>query len=114
MDLEKDWDRFEALDIELVSIMVDPLAQVAAEARRYGLTSTVAVDVDKSVSETYDVLGASMHPGSKPGHTFVLVNKGGQIIYRRDWGAQDVGMMYTDVDQVYKGVSEWLRKRGAG
>ncbi len=114
MDLEADWGRFQDLDIELLSIMVDPLGQVAAEAQTYGLTSTVAVDEDKSVSEVYDVLGASMHPGVKPGHTFVLVNKAGQIIWRRDWGAMDAGMMYTEVDELYELVSEWLQKRAAG
>jgi len=94
--------------------MVDPLEQVAAEARQYGLTSTVAVDADLSVSNMYDVLGASMHPGVKPGHTFALVNKAGQIIWRRDWGASDTGMMYTDVEELFELVSEWLQKREAG
>ena len=114
MDLEENWGRFQDLDIELLSIMVDPLEQLAAEARDYGLTSTVAADEDLSVSKTYDVLGASMHPGVTPGHTFALVNKAGQIIWRRDWGASDTGMMYTDVDELFELVSEWLQKREAG
>ena len=114
MDLEENWGQFQDLDIELLSIMVDPPEQLAAEARRYGLTSTVATDEDLSVSTTYDVLGASMHPGSRPGHTFALVNKAGQIIWRRDWGASDTGMMYTDVDELFGLVSEWLQKREAG
>ena len=112
MDLEKDWDRFKALDLELVSIMVDPKDQLAAEVRQYGITSVVAADPDKSVSKAYDALSASMHPGIKPGHTFVLVNKDGQIVWRRDWGFDDVGMMYTEVDDLYKYVSEWLEKTG--
>ena len=112
MDLEKDWDRFKALDLELVSIMVDPKDQMAAEVRRYGITSVVAVDEDKSVSEAYNALGASMHPGVKPGHTFVLVDKAGRIVWRRDWGYEDVGMMYTEVDDLYKYVSEWLERTG--
>ena len=114
MDLEADWGRFQDLDIELLSIMVDPVGQVAAQAREYGLTSTVAADEDKRVSEVYDVLEASMHPGQRPGHTFVLVNKAGQIIWRRDWGYEDVGMMYAEVDDLYQSVSEWLQKRAAG
>jgi len=112
VDLEKDWDRFKALDLELVSIMVDPKDQLAAEVRRYGITSVVAVDADKSVSEAYDVMGASMHPGAKPGHSFVLVGKAGQIVWRRDWGFEDVGMMYSEVDEIYKSVSEWLERAG--
>ena len=114
MDLEKDWGRFEDLDIELLSIMVDPLEDLAGAARNYGMTSTVAADEDLSVSKTWDVLGPSMHPGMTPGHTFALVNKAGQIIWRRDWGASDTGMMYTDVDEIFELVSEWLQKREAG
>jgi len=45
-----------------------------------------------------------MHPGVTPGHTFALVNKAGQIIWRRDWGASDRFAL----------VSEWLQKREAG
>ncbi len=115
MDLEKNWNEFEALDIELVSIMVDPMAQLASSVKQYGIKTIVATDTDKSVSTTYDALGASMHPGVKPGHTFVLVNKAGEIIFRRDWGYDDAGgMMYTDVDELYGLLSDQIKKDVAG
>ncbi len=111
MDLEADWGRFQALDLELVSIMIDPLSQLAAEARRLGITSIVASDEDKSVSNAYDAMQASMHPGVKPGHTFVLVNKEGQIIWRSDWIGHGKPM-YVEVDDLYRDVAEWLGKAG--
>lgn len=107
VDLEKDWKRFEALDVELVSIMVDPLQQVGADVGRWGITSIVATDVDKKVSNTYDAMEASMHPGVKPGHTFVLVNKAGQIIWRWDWPGHGKPM-YLEVDELYKEVIKRL------
>ncbi len=111
-DLEKDWDRFQALDVELISIMVDPVSKLAPEARFFGVTgenSIVAVDEDKSVSNAYNALEASMHPGQKPGHTFSLVNKQGNIIWRWDWSHGD---MYLEVGEVYKQVAKWLEQRG--
>ncbi|OGO47846.1 MAG: hypothetical protein A2W34_02245 [Chloroflexi bacterium RBG_16_64_32] len=97
--------------MELVTIMVDPMYELEAEARRLGITSIVAADEDKSVSTTYNALEFSMHPGVKPGHTFVLVNKAGQIIWRWDWIGHG-SPMYVDVDEIYDNVSERLELLG--
>ena len=90
--------------------MVDPMDELAAEVRGRGITGIVAADEDKSVSNAYNALEFSMHPGVKPGHTFVLVNKAGQIVWRWDWPS-DMDM-YLDVDFVYKGVSKSLKRAG--
>lgn len=111
VDLEDDWGRFQTLDVELVSVMVDPLEELLAEAESRGITGIVAADEDKSVSEAYDAMEASMHPGVKPGHTFVLVNKNGEMIWRWDWMGHGKPM-YMEVDELYKDVSEWLKKAG--
>lgn len=111
VDLEADWARFKALDLELVSIMVDPLDELAREAKDRSITGIVASDPDKKVSESYEAMQASMHPGVKPGHTFVLVNKRGKIIWRWDWSGHGKPMYY-EVDEIYKQVAEWLGKAG--
>ncbi len=111
MDLEADWGRFQPLGVQLVSIMVDPMGELAAEARQRGITSIVAEDRDKSVSNAYDAMQASMHPGAKPGHTFVLVNKEGQIIWRYDWTGHGAPM-YVEVEELYRDVAEWLTRAG--
>ena len=111
MDLDKEWGQFQPLGVQLVSIMVDPLSELTAEARDRGITSIVASDKDKSVSNAYDAMQASMHPGAKPGHTFVLVNKAGQIIWRSDWMGHGKPM-YVEVNQIYKDVAEWLTRAG--
>lgn len=119
VDLEKGWERFEELDVQLVSIMVDPVEALEAEVEDREITTVVAVDEDKTVSTTYEAMEASMHPGVKPGHTFVLVDKTGQMIWRVDWMGAEMsgGRMYLDVDRVYKGVSDALARaagEGAG
>ena len=112
MDLEEDWSRFGALDLALVSIMVDPMEALTAEARARGITTIVAADEDLSVSSAYGALEASMHPGAKPGHTFVLVDKSGQAIWRWDWPGHG-SPMYMDVDEIYEEVSSRLTSAGA-
>jgi peroxiredoxin len=107
VDLEQDWDRFAALDVQLVSIMVDPVSDLEAEAQAREINSLVAVDEDKRVSDTYRALEASMHPGMKPGHTFVLVDKAGQMAWRWDWPGHGTPM-YVDVDDVFAAVSSRL------
>ena len=97
--------------MQLVSIMTDPMSRLAAAAGQYKITSPVAADEAKSVSTAYNALQASMHPGQKPGHTFILVNTQGNMIWRWDW-SHDQGVMYLDVDEVYKQVARWLERRG--
>ncbi len=91
--------------------MVDPMEGVAAEARSRGMTSIVAVDEDRSVSDAYNALEFSMHPGKKPGHTFVLINKTGEIIWRWDWLGHGQAM-YVEVDEVYEDVARMLEVMG--
>lgn len=111
VDLEADWGRFGVLDVELVSIMVDPLTALEAEAKDRGITGIVASDTDKSVANSYDAMQASMHPGAKPGHTFVLVNKSGKMIWRWDWMGHGKPM-YVEVDEIYGDVHKWLGRAG--
>lgn len=88
-DLDQLNNQFTELNILVVSITGDPLNLLSDWARssgpRYG---KVLSDSDLSVSKMYDMLSAdvSMMPGTAPGHTFVLVNKSGVVIWRQDYG----------------------------
>lgn len=113
MDLEQQWQQFADLDVEMVSIMVDPLPELKAEAAARGITGTVASDVDKQVSESYEAMDASMHPGVKPGHTFVLILRGGQLSWRSDWIGHGKPM-YVEVDEMYDSVKKALSQQPAG
>ena len=113
VDLDDDWERFDALDVQLVSIMVDPEDVLAAEVEGRGIRSLVATDEDMRVSESYRALEASMHPGMKPGHTFVLVNKAGEMVWRWDWPGHGTPM-YMQVEEIYEELSKRLEADDTG
>jgi hypothetical protein len=100
--------QFADLDVEMVSIMVDPLT-ARGRGRGAGIQGTVASDADKQVSEMYEAMDASMHPGVKPGHTFVLVLKGGQMSWRWDWFGHGKPM-YLEVEEIYDSVKKALSR----
>jgi peroxiredoxin Q/BCP len=85
LDIQKKYDKFQSQDIELVTITVDPLNAVTKNANRFGITLPVLADEDLSVSTQYDVLKNSMHPGERPGHTFILLDNNGKVIWRKDY-----------------------------
>ncbi len=111
VDLDEKWESFDALDVKLVSIMVDPMDALAAEAHDRGMTSIVASDEDRNVSTAYDALEFSMHPGIRPGHSFMLVNKSGRMIWRWDWIGHGQPM-YVEVDDIYEDVAKRLEALG--
>ncbi len=102
VDIEKVYDKFEAMDMELVTIAVDPLNAMKKNAKRFGITLPILEDADLKVSTAYDVLTDSMHPGSRPGHTFVLVNKDGNIVWKKPYfeasGSTKMTMMGMEME----------------
>lgn len=82
-DIQKQYGKFQALDMELLTITVDPMNALTKNAQRFGITLPILGDEDLKVSTAYDVLKDSMHPGERPGHTFVLVDKSGNIVWKK-------------------------------
>lgn len=112
-DIQKEYDKFKPLDIELVTVTVDPLNALTKETEERGITLPVLEDGDLSVSKAYDVLDYSMHPGSRPGHSFVLVGKDGDIVWRKDYypaGVNVGGMNMNTGGKMYVPVDELLRE----
>ena len=64
--------------IRLVSVVVDDPEITRIEAERYGATTPIALDPDRSVSEAYGMLGVYGH-GDRPSHSFVHVDNDGTI-----------------------------------
>lgn len=65
-------DELASHGLRLVSVMVDDAEIARVEAGRYGATTPIALDADRSVSEAYGMLGAYGH-GDRPSHSFALV-----------------------------------------
>jgi len=88
----------EAADTDLLVIMVDPPSLIESEVSRWGLTMPVLTDTDRSVSSEYNMLGFGMH-SDKPNHTFVFVDKSGEILWWEDYPS-----MRAPTDSIIKKV----------
>jgi alkyl hydroperoxide reductase subunit AhpC len=101
VDLQNSPD-FQSLNVQLISIARDSIAEMAPEAQNLGITSIpVLADPNLAVSEDYDVLQWAIENG-EPSHTFILVNGAGEIIWIKDYGAPDNPnrTMYVEVEEL--------------
>lgn len=80
--------------IRLVSVVVDDPEVTRIEAERYGATTPIALDPDRSVSEAYGMLGVYGH-GDRPSHSFVRVEPDGTISDVRHYAE-----MFIPLDQL--------------
>ncbi len=97
-ELQKRMAELDAANTEFIDIMVDQPSLLKSEVSRWGLTMPVLTDTDRSVSSKYNMLGFGMH-SDKPNHTFVFVDKSGEI---RWW--EDYPSMRASTDSVVKKV----------
>lgn len=84
VSLSKD-ERFKNGDMVVLSVVVDSKDdwQQAINKMPELAQATVVFDNGAAVSNQFGVLStpSSMHPGSLPGHTYVLIDKGGTVRY---------------------------------
>lgn len=118
-DIQKVYDdKFKPLNIEVITITVDPINALIKESQRRGISLPVLDDDKLKVSSTYRMLDNSMHPGSRPGHSFVLIDSKGDILWEKDYypstgsNINDMGMnMRTDMNgRMYIPVDELLNE----
>ncbi|MBN1564902.1 MAG: redoxin domain-containing protein [Anaerolineae bacterium] len=109
VDLEKSSD-WQALNVNIISIALDPAADQLAAQQALGIQSPMAVDADRSVTELYDVARWAIGNG-EPGHTFVLVDGEGKIRWIRDYGAPDLvdRTMYVETGEMVQQVRDSLQ-----
>lgn len=105
-DLQVDRAKLDALNVALVTITVDPLPMLVENAARERVGGmTLLQDEGARVSRAYQAVYVSMHPGERPGHTFVLVDPEGKILWR-----QDFVEMYVPNDLVLGPVAQALER----
>lgn len=82
--LSKD-ERLKSNDTVVLSVVVDPKEQWQSAINKMPALAdaTVVFDTNTSVSKSFNVLNtaSSMHYGSLPGHTYVVIDKEGAIRY---------------------------------
>ncbi len=81
-------DRFNSGDTMAFSIVADTRDEwkkISSQVAQLA-DAKILFDTTRSVSTAYDVLSlpSSMHPGSYPGHTYVIVDKDGIVRYILD------------------------------
>ncbi len=102
--------QFQALNVQVISIARDSVAEQGSEAINLGITAIpVLSDPNLSVSDEYDVLKWAIDNG-EPSHTFILVNGNGDIAWVKDYGAPDNPdrTMYVEILELVRYVSENL------
>jgi len=109
VDLQNDPD-FQQLGVEVISIAFDSPAELSQGALEYGISAIPLLsDTNHDVSEEYGVLKWAVATG-EPGHTFVLVDENGEVVWIRDYGApENGGVMYVPVQELVNHVTSNLK-----
>jgi alkyl hydroperoxide reductase subunit AhpC len=74
----------------------------------YGTLIPLLTDEDQTVSKDFDVLQWAVASG-EPGHTFVLVDENGKVVWIQDYGApENRGVMYVPVEELVMEIKNHL------
>jgi peroxiredoxin len=96
------------MGVELLSLSPDPLEAWANEAANLGIRTSLLSDSGNRVAEAYGVMRWAM-PGGEPGHTFVLVDEEGTVVWIRDYGApENGGLMYVEPGELLPEIEKHL------
>jgi peroxiredoxin len=106
VDLQEDKE-FQSLDIEVLSISPDPIKAWETEARNLNIQTPLLSDSNNKVAKSYGVMQWAV--GNEPGHTFVLIDRSGQVAWLRDYGApENGGFMYVLPSHLSEQVKQHL------
>ncbi len=107
VDLDRNYSTFGGMGITVVSITTDSMSDMRMWAQNNGITKMMVLpDQSLQVDQEYSTLYAgSMHAGSAPGHTFILVGKDGNVLWRKDYGTST---MYVPMNELIASVKSAL------
>ena len=107
VDIDKDYSAFRQMGLSVVSITTDSPSSLGTWAHNNGISNMMVLsDSAMQIDRMYGTMGAgtgSMHEGMAPGHTFILVDKEGKVIWRQDYGTTT---MYVQMDQLLAAVRQ--------
>lgn len=110
-DIESNVERLRALGIDaIVAITTDPVEPLQRKAALEGLATPVLSDRDLNVSKEYDANSYGMAGPGRDGHTFILVERDGRIVWRADYGAAPKYHMYVPVPNLLADMRAGLAK----
>ena len=112
-DIESNIERFRALGIEaVVSITTDPVDALGRKVAMERLSTPVLSDPDLRVSKAYDANSYGMMGRSRNGHTFIVLDRDGTILWRADYGGAPKYHMYVPVRNLIADLRQGLLKSG--
>lgn len=82
--LEQRAAELERRGLTLVNVTTDPPDVLRQAVAQYRITTPMISDEDGDMSTAYGAIGKGMHPNTD-GHTFVLLDPGGRVRWRRDY-----------------------------
>lgn len=115
-ELEKNLSDFEKINVVVLSVMYDPVDQLKQAESRFNIKKIPMLSYNNSNTEIdYDLTAFSMNMGRRAGHTFVLVDTNGNIIWRKDyWPGQGMmvegGKMFVSSSEILDQVKKALEK----
>jgi peroxiredoxin Q/BCP len=88
--------------LTLINITTDPPAELQQAVRAYGIKTPMVSDESRSMSDAYGATGQGMHPNTD-GHTFVLLDRGGRIRWRKDYATMFVqpSKLFSEIPRVH-------------
>ncbi len=100
-DLERSSSAVHAAGIDQVlSITTDPVDLLTQKTGDEGLSTPVLSDPNMTVSRVYHANDYGMMGDSRDGHTFLLVDGQGRIVWRADYGGAPHYTMFVPVDRL--------------
>ncbi len=89
VDIDRNYSDFSKMGLVVVTITTDSPSSMKTWAQNNQISRMLVLsDPMLQVDRDYDTLNVgSMHPGSAAGHTFILVGKDGNVIWRNDYGS---------------------------
>jgi peroxiredoxin len=98
--------QFASMNLVVASITTDGMGNLASWASTSGPKDSVVLsDQSLTVSRAYDMMTSSMHPGMVDGHSFVIVNPQGIVVWRKDY-YPDYNSMYVPNDQLLSDIKK--------
>jgi len=113
-NIESNMEGFRALGIgSIVTITTDPIDALRQKAALERLSTPVLSDPDLSVSKAYDANSYGMMGRSRNGHSFIVLDRDGTILWRADYGGAPKYTMYVPVPNLLADMRAGLAKAGA-
>ncbi len=109
-DIDDNMAQFKALGIDqVVSITTDPIGQIQQKVTDEGITSAVLSDPRLAVSRTYAANSYGMMGDSRDGHSFIVVDTDGRILWRADYGGSPDFTMFVPVPNLVADIRQGLK-----